>query len=121
MSARVVGRPHPGIDAVEKVAGATTFIDDMALPGALTGMALRSPHPHARILNVDASAAERLPGVAAVLSRNNTPDARFGIIDKDETALCREKARYAGDEIAVVAAADEDAAREALSLIRVEY
>ena len=121
MSARVVGRPNPGIDAVEKVAGATTFINDMALPGALTGMALRSPHPHARILNVDASAAERLPGVAAVLSRNNTPDAPFGIIDKDETALCREKARYAGDEIAAVAAADEDAAREALSLIRVEY
>ena len=121
MSARFVGVPHASIDAVEKVAGATTFINDMALPGALTGMALRSPHPHARILNVDASAAERLPGVAAVLSRNNTPDAPFGIVDKDETALCREKARYVGDEIAAVAAADEDAAREALSLIRVEY
>ncbi len=121
MSTRVVGRPHPIIDAAEKVSGATIFIDDLALPGALTGMALRSPHPHARVLHVDTAAAERLPGVAVVLSRNNTPDAPFGINHKDEAAFCREKARYVGDEVAAVAAADEATAREALSLIRVEY
>ncbi len=121
MSTRVVGRPHPIIDAVEKVSGATIFINDLDLPDALTGMALRSPHPHARILNIDASDAERLPGVAAVLSRNNTPDAPFGINQKDETAFCREKVRYVGDEVAAVAAVDEDTAREALSLIRVDY
>ena len=121
MNERVVGRPHPIIDATEKVSGATIFIDDLELPGALTGMALRSPHPHARILHVDTSAAERLPGVAVVLSKNNTPDAPFGINHKDESAFCREKARYVGDEVAAVAAADEATAREALSLIRVEY
>ncbi len=121
MNERVVGRPHPIIDAVEKVAGATVFINDLVLPGALTGMALRSPHPHARIVDVDTSRAERLAGVAAVLSRHNTPDAPFGINHKDEAAFCREKARYVGDEIAAVAAVDEDTAREALSLIRVEY
>ena len=77
MSTRVVGRPHPIIDAVEKVSGATIFINDLELPGALTGMALRSPHPHARILNLDTTDAERLAGVAVVLSKNNTPDAPF--------------------------------------------
>ena len=121
MSERVVGRPHPIIDAVEKVSGATVFIDDLELPDALTGVALRSPHPHARVLRVDTSAAERLPGVAVVLSKNNTPDAPFGINHKDEAAFCREKVRYVGDEVAAVAAADEATAREALSLIRVEY
>ena len=121
MSERVVGRPHPIIDAAEKVSGATVFIDDLELPDALTGMALRSPHPHARILRVDTSAAERLPGVAVVLSKNNTPDAPFGINHKDEAAFCREKVRYVGDEVAAVAAVDEATAREALSLIRVEY
>ena len=84
-------------------------------------MALRSPHPHAKILNLDTSDAERLPGVAVVLSRNNTPNAPFGINHKDEAAFCREKVRYVGDEVAAVAAVDEEAAREALSLIRVEY
>ncbi|MDE0330750.1 MAG: molybdopterin-dependent oxidoreductase, partial [Nitrospinae bacterium] len=121
MSTRVVGRPHPIIDAVEKVSGATIFINDLELPGALTGVALRSPHPHARILNVDTKDAERLAGVAVVLSKNNTPDAPFGINHKDEDAFCREKVRYVGDEIAAVAAVDEETAREALSLIRVEY
>ena len=121
MNTRVVGRPHPIIDAVEKVSGATIFINDLDLPGALTGMALRSPHPHARILNLDTSDAERLPGVAVVLSRNNTPNAPFGINHKDEAAFCREKVRYVGDEVAAVAAVDEETAREALSLIRVEY
>ena len=72
MSPRVIGQPLPIIDAVEKVSGATIFINDLELPGALVGKALRSPHSHARILNVDTSRAERLPGVAAVLSRNST-------------------------------------------------
>ncbi len=121
MIARVVGQPYPMIDAAEKASGATIFINDLDLPGALTGIALRSPHPHARILDVDTSDAENLSGVAVVLSRNNTPNAPFGINHKDETAFCREKARYVGDEVAAVAAVDEETAREALSLIRVEY
>ena len=100
MSERIIGRPMPIIDAVEKVSGATVFINDLELPGALVGKALRSPHPHARILNIDTSRAERLPGVAAVLSRNNTPEAPFGINIKDEAAFCREKVRYEGDEVA---------------------
>ncbi|MEE9274682.1 MAG: xanthine dehydrogenase family protein molybdopterin-binding subunit [bacterium] len=118
---RVVGERLPSVDGVEKVTGATGYIGDLQLPGALFGRALRSPHPHARILNVDTSEAERLPGVFAVLSRNNTPERRFGINDHDETAFCRDKARYVGDEVAAVAAADEETALEALARIRVEY
>lgn len=118
---KVIGQRLPFVDGVEKVTGATEYIDDMRLPGMLVGKALRSPHPHARILNIDTSAAERLPGVHAVLSRNNTPDKPFGIVDKDEAAFCREKVRYIGDEVAAVAAVDEDTARQALSLIKVDY
>ena len=121
VEAKVVGKRLPFVDGVEKVTGATEFIADLKLPGMLVGKALRSPHPHARIRNVDASRAERLPGVHAVLSRDNTPAIRFGINHKDETAFCREKARYIGDEVAAVAAVDEDTAEEALSLIRVDY
>ncbi len=121
MNARVVGRRIPSIDAAEKVTGSTIYIDDLPLQGLLVGKALRSPHSHARILNVDTSRAERLSGVYAVLSRNNTPATKFGINVKDETAFCREKVRYEGDEVAAVAAIDEDTAREALALIDVEY
>jgi len=121
MTHRVIGQPIPIIDAVEKVSGATVFINDLDLPGALLGKTLRSPHPHARILNVDTSRAERLLGVAAVLSRNNTPNVPFGINIKDETAFCHEKVRYEGDEVAAVAAVDEDTVQEALALIDVEY
>ena len=121
MNARVVGQRIPSIDAAEKVTGSTIYINDLSLPGELVGKALRSPHPHAKILNVDTSRAERLPGVATVLSRDNTPDTFFGINVKDETAFCREKVRYEGDEVAAVAAVDEDTAREALSLIEVKY
>lgn len=118
---RVVGARLPFVDGVEKVTGATQYAADLRLPGTLTGMALRSPHSHARVLRVDASRAERLPGVHAVLSRENTPPNRFGINHKDETAFCRDKVRYAGDEVAAVAAVDEETAREALALIQVEY
>jgi CO/xanthine dehydrogenase Mo-binding subunit len=118
---RAVGVRLPYVDGVEKVTGATRFVGDLGLPGALTGLALRSPHPHARILRLDASRAESLAGVYAVLSRENAPAAKFGINHQDETAFCTDKVRYIGDEVAAVAAVDEATAREALELIRVEY
>jgi 4-hydroxybenzoyl-CoA reductase subunit alpha len=89
----------------------------------LHGALLHSPLAHARILHVDASRAERLPGVAAVHTAANSPAVRFGTSPAryDETVFCRERARYVGDEIAAVAAVDRDTALEALALIRVEY
>ncbi|MCL5961431.1 MAG: molybdopterin-dependent oxidoreductase, partial [Chloroflexi bacterium] len=117
----VIGKPLPRIDAVRKVTGEAIYGGDVVLPGMLHGKILRSPFPHARILNVDASRAKRLPGVKAVITGRDTPGIPFGMAVADEQILAIDKARYIGDEIAAVAAIDEDTALEALDLIVVEY
>ena len=66
-----VGKSVPMLDARERVTGAVGYVLNVELPGMLTGRVLRSPYPHARILRVDTGRAERLPGVAAVLSRDD--------------------------------------------------
>jgi 4-hydroxybenzoyl-CoA reductase alpha subunit len=88
----------------------------------LFGRLLRSPLPHARILNIDTSRAAALPGVLAVLTGEDLP-IKFGIlpVSQDEEALAREKVRYVGDPIAAVAATDEWIADEALGLIDVQF
>ncbi|MFL2932145.1 MAG: xanthine dehydrogenase family protein molybdopterin-binding subunit [bacterium] len=121
MNSKIIGKPVPIIDAAEKVTGDTSYIDDFRLKNLLIGSALRSPHPHARILKIDTSDAEKLSGVFAVLSKNNTTNKKFGINLKDETAFCSDKSRYIGDEIAAVAAVDKETAQEAISLIKVHY
>jgi 4-hydroxybenzoyl-CoA reductase subunit alpha len=92
----------------------------------LYGKILRSPHPHARILSIDTSKAEKLIGVKAVATGKDTPGRKLGVWRRfpelcDEEFLCREKVRYIGDPVAAVAAIDEDTAEEALDLIEVEY
>jgi 4-hydroxybenzoyl-CoA reductase alpha subunit len=118
----VVGRPLPRVDAAAKVTGVAVYADDIALPRMLHCRILRSPHPHARIRSVDASAARRIPGVAAVLTGQDLP-IRFGImpVSQDERALEFEKVRYVGDPVAAVAAVDEETAAAALDAIRVDY
>src|SRR5690606_10118968 len=88
----------------------------------LHGKILRSPHPHARIVSIDASEAEALPGVHAVITGRDMP-VRYGIIPwtRDEEPLCVDRVRYIGDAVAAVAAVDEDTAIRALERIRVEY
>ncbi|MGO9768609.1 MAG: 4-hydroxybenzoyl-CoA reductase subunit alpha, partial [Roseiarcus sp.] len=117
-----VGVRTPLIDGVDKVTGRAKFTADLSAPGALVGRLLRSPLPHARILSIDASAAEALEGVAAVCTGADckTP---FGVlpISENEFPLAREKARYCGDPVAAVAAVDEATAAKAIKLIRVEY
>jgi 4-hydroxybenzoyl-CoA reductase subunit alpha len=117
----VVGKSLTKPDAFAKVSGQTKFADDLALPRMLYGRILRSPHPHARILNVDTSRARALPGVMAVLTGDDIP-IKFGIlpVSQDEEALAREKVRYVGDPIAAVAATDEWIADEAIDLIEVQ-
>lgn len=117
----VVGRPVPQIDSREKVSGATEFVSDIRLPGMLYGRILRSPHAHARILHIDTAKARRLPGVKAVMTAEDTLKIPFGPRTDDWMILAADKVRFIGDEVAGVAAVDEDAAEEALSLIRVEY
>jgi 4-hydroxybenzoyl-CoA reductase subunit alpha len=118
----VVGKPVSFVDATRKTTGAGQYTDDISLPGMLIGKILHSPHAHARILHIDASKAQALAGVAAVLTGADCPTA-YGIlpIGHDETALAVDKVRYIGDNVACVIAIDEATAERALELIDVQY
>jgi 4-hydroxybenzoyl-CoA reductase subunit alpha len=118
----VIGQRLRKVDGAGKVSGSTLYTDDIVLPRMLHGKILRSPHPHARILSIDTSAAEALPGVFAVVTGREMPTP-YCIIPwtRDETALCVDRVRFVGDGVAAVAAVDEDTANRALDLIRIEY
>ena len=119
----VVGKSIPRIDARAKVTGEALFTADLMLPKMLAAKILRSPHPHARIVHIDASKAKALRGVYAVVTGNDTAGEKWGVFryTRDQQLLCVDKVRYVGDEVAAVAAVDEDTALEAINLIRVEY
>ena len=119
---RVIGTRQRKTDGLAKSTGRARYTDDITLPGMLHGKILRSPHPHARILGIDTSAADALPGVFATVTGAEMPTP-YGIIvwTPDEQALATEKVRYVGDAVAAVAAIDEETANRALDLIRVEY
>src|ERR1700680_3406836 len=118
----VVGKPLQRVDAVTKVTGRAVYADDMLPARTLHCRILRSPHPHARIVSIDTSAARRMPGVQAVITGADLP-IKFGIlpVTQDERALEHEKVRYVGDPIAAVAATDEEIAAAACDAIAVEY
>ncbi len=117
-----IGRPMRKIDGLAKATGRARYTDDIALPGMLHGKILRSPHPHARIVAIDTSRAEALPGVHAVVTGRDMP-VTYGIIPwtPDEYPLCVDKVRHIGDGVAAVAASDEETANAALALIGVTY
>ncbi len=119
----VVGKRLPRLEGVSKSTGEAFYTDDLNLPRMLHGKILRSPLPHARILNIDASRALALPGVKAVVTGKDTKGAKYGVYARtsDQQCLAVDKVRYMGDEVAAVAAVDEDTAQEALSLIKVQY
>lgn len=119
----VVGNRIPMLDAAAKVKGAAQFTDDLILPGMLYGKILRSPLAHARILHIDTSKAEKLSGVKGVITGQDIPDRKYGIVPKakDEYALAKEKVRFVGDDVAAVCAIDPEIAEGALELIDVEY
>ncbi len=121
-SHRVIGKAHRKIDAVAKVTGVTKFADDLVFPRMLYCKLLRSTEPHATVLRVDTSAAQRLDGVIAVLTGKDLP-IPFGIlpVSQDEHALCLDKVRFIGDAVAAVAATSEETATAALDLIEVDY
>jgi CO/xanthine dehydrogenase Mo-binding subunit len=114
------------IDAQARVSGGTNYVLNIELSGMLSGKILRSPFPHARIVKVDGSRAERLAGVAAVLTRGDFSaptglNGKYGRIFRDQTVVALDKVRFVGDPVAAVAAVNDDVATEALSLIEVEY
>jgi 4-hydroxybenzoyl-CoA reductase subunit alpha len=117
-----LGKAHRKVDAVERMRGVMRYADDIKLPGMLHGKIKRSPHPHARIVSIDASGALAMPGVHAVVTGKDFP-IPYGVIPwtPDENALCVDKVCYVGDGVAAVAAVDEDTAIEACDAIAVEY
>jgi 4-hydroxybenzoyl-CoA reductase alpha subunit len=117
----VIGRRISNVEAWEKATGKAVYGIDLILPGMLHGKILRSPLPHAKILQIDTRRAEKLPGVRAVITAEDTPKIKYGAQIHDEYPLAVEKVRYIGDEVAAVAAVDEETALEAVELIRVEY
>jgi CO/xanthine dehydrogenase Mo-binding subunit len=117
----VVGQRVNRLDGADKVTGRGQYVADLVLPGLLHGAVLRSPFPHARIKRIDASRAERLPGVRAVITIEDTPRKKWGVFIKDQPPLAWEKVRYVGEEVAAVAAVDVETARAAVGLIDVEY
>ena len=119
---RVVGSSLPRVDGEEKVTGKALYTVDIELPGMVYGKILRSPFPHAKLLKVDGGKAERLPGVVAVLTREDLKGLNYyGAAYKDQSIVAVDKVRYAGDPVAAVAAVDEATAMEALDLIEVQY
>ncbi len=129
---KIVGtNPTERGDAVDKVTGRARYASDIKLPGQLIGRVLRSPHAHANILSIDTSAAEALPGVKAVVTREDFPDmaiehAASGELmvnfrDVTRNMMARENVLYDGHPVAAVAATSDAIARQALKLIKVEY
>src|ERR1051325_3974341 len=120
-----VGQAISMVDSQLRVSGSIDYTLNFELPRMLHASMLRSPHAHARILKIDASRAGRLPGVAAVLTRDDLVgdhiDPYFGLIIQDQTPVALDKVRFVGDPVAAVAAVDDETAAEALNLIDVEY
>ncbi|MGI6317653.1 MAG: 4-hydroxybenzoyl-CoA reductase subunit alpha [Dethiobacteria bacterium] len=119
----VIGKSVPRIDGVAKATGRAKYTGDLKFPNMLVGKILHSPHAHARILNIDTSEAEKLPGVKAVITHRDVPSTKYGLSPArwDETIFCIDKVRFVGDKVAAVAAVDEETAYKALKLIKVDY
>ena len=129
---RVVGTRPVRHDGVDKVTGRARYAADTAMPGLLYAKVVRSPHAHARIRGIDASRALALPGVHAVVTADDFPDASAEFIDQEEGSavnygffsrniMAREKALYMGHAVAAVAAASQHLAEEAAALVDVDY
>ena len=119
----IVGSRASRVDGVEKVTGQAKFTGDLDLPGLLEGKVLRSPYPHAKIKSIDVSKADQLPGVVAVLTREDVRDINpyYGHCLRDRPLIAVDRVLYVGEPVAVVAAVDAQTADEALSLIKVDY
>lgn len=121
MAYKFVGKPIPRLEGADKVSGKTRYAADIEIPGALWAKILRSPLPHARIVNVDTSKAAKLPGVHAIITGADIPPVMTGLRMKDMPLLARERVRFVGEPIAAVAANSVALADEALNLIDVQY
>jgi CO/xanthine dehydrogenase Mo-binding subunit len=120
-----VGRSVPRLEGRAKVSGRAPYVHNLRLPGMLHGKVFRSTVAHGRILRLDVSAAQAMPGVYRVLTARDItavmPDPFYGPAFHDQPVLAVDKVRYAGEPVALVLAADPHSAEEALGAIVAEY
>lgn len=117
---RYVGKKAQRLDTIEKVTGTAIYTGDMVLPGMLHAKVKRSPHARARIVRIDTSKAEALPGVHAVLTGDDLA-VRVGLYLVDKYVLARGVVRHFGEGVAAVAAETVEVAQRAVDLIDVTY
>jgi CO/xanthine dehydrogenase Mo-binding subunit len=122
----IIGKSVPRIDGPIKATGQAKYTVDTRLPNMLCAKILRSPIPHARIMHIDTSRASRISGVKAIITGRDAWDVRHGFVETprypaDQYVLANDRVRYIGEEVAAVAAVDEDTAIEALGQIEVVY
>ncbi len=125
---RVIGKAHRRVDGKKLVAGMKAYVEDRVEPGSCVMMMLRSPHAHARILGLDTSAAEGLPGVVAVFTHANCPDILYSPAGQGypepspyDFRMFSPVVRHVGDRVAAVVAESGIIAAEALRRIEVRY
>jgi len=118
---KIVGASLPRPDALDKVTGAARYPADLVKPGMLHAAAVFAHRAHARILNIDASGARALPGVHAVLTADDVPYNRFGLIVADQSLLCEDVVRFYGDRVALVVADSATIARDGAARVTVSY
>ena len=117
-----VGEVVKRIDAIPKVTGEFAYASDLFAAGMLWGHTVRSPHAHARIVELDISEALTMAGVHAVLTHADVPGAKtYGLEFPDQPVLAIDKVRYFGEPVALVAAEHPEQARRAAEKVRVEY
>lgn len=121
MAYKNVGKAVPRLEGAEKVSGKMRYAADLPFPAALSAKILRSPFPHARIVRIDDSKAQKLRGVRAIIFGADIGPVYVGLRMKDMPLLATERVRYVGEPVAAVAADSDDIAEEALGLIDVQY
>ena len=119
----LVGTNVTMVGGLAKVTGAVNYAPDLVLPRLLYAKALRSPYAHANLLRVDAGKAEKLPGVVAVITRDDLAGLSpyFGPVVDDQPVVATDRVRHVGEVVALVAAESREIAEESLELIEVEY
>jgi len=120
----IIGTSVRRVDGVDKVTGKAKYVADLIIPGMIEGKFLRSPYAHARIRSIDTAAAEAMPGVVAVVTSKDFTDISPYMArgkNKDHPIIALERAIFAGQPVAAVAAVDRATAEEALSKIEVDY
>lgn len=129
MPERYVGQSLPRVDARAKVTGEARYPGDFSMPGMLHAKILFVGRPHARILRIETTEAEKVPGVVAIFTAKDVPVNEYGLQTPDQPVLCgpgsakpgADVVRWVGDQVALVVAETEEAAARARDLIRVEY